>query len=117
MDYNGNDVGPYANDREKAQWGWTWLEQWMSLQPHHARQMAHIETSYMTLPTTANSATIDEMSEKTVEMDIIAHLGSSNMGLPNWDSIESSPYPTTQRQLSSNMVLATWPRLNLQRPR
>jgi hypothetical protein len=71
----------------------------MSSQPHHARQMGHNETSYMTLP---NTATTDEMSEKTVEMDIIAHLGSSNMGLPERDLIESSPYPTKQRQLSSN---------------
>ena len=104
MDHNDNDVEPYANEREKAQWGWNWLEQWMlsTLQPHHAHQMGHNETSYMTLPTTANTATTDEMSEKTVEMDITAHLGSSNMGLPNRDSIESSPYPIKQRQLSSN---------------
>ena len=64
--------------------------------------MGHNETSYMTLPTTANTATTDEMSEKTVEMDIIAHLGSNNMGLPNRDSIESSLYPTKKQQLSSN---------------
>ncbi|GMY07540.1 protein IQ-DOMAIN 21 [Fagus crenata] len=102
LDHNGNDVGPYANEREKAQWGWNWLERWMSSQPHHARQMGHNETSYMTLPNTANTATTDEMSEKTVEMDIIAHSGSSNMGLPNRDSIESSPYPTKQRQMGSN---------------
>ena len=45
--------------------------------------MGQNETSYMTLPNTANTTTTDEMSEKTVEMDIIAHLGSSNMGLPD----------------------------------
>ena len=94
LDHNDNDVGPYANEREKADWGWNWLERWMLSQPHLARQMGHNETSYMTLSTTANTATTDEMSEKTVEMDITAHSGSSNMGLPNRDSIESSPYPT-----------------------
>ena len=75
----------------------------MSSQPHQARQMGHKENSYITLPTTTNTNT-DEMSEKTVEMDIIAHSGLSDidMGLVNRDSIESSPYPTKQRQMGSN---------------
>ncbi|KAM4068713.1 hypothetical protein ACB094_12G034000 [Castanea mollissima] len=105
-DLNNNEIGPHVDEREKAQWGWNWLERWMSSQPHHARQMGHKENSYMTLPTTTatTNTNTDEMSEKTVEMDINGHSGLSNinMGLVNRDSIESSPYPTKQRQMGSN---------------
>lgn len=101
-DLNDNDVGPYVNEHEKAQWGWNWLERWMSSQPFHARNTGHQETPYMALPTTTATTTTttvtDDVSEKTVEMDIHAH------SMLNRDSPESGPYLTKQRQVSSNNV-------------
>ncbi|XP_041015666.1 protein IQ-DOMAIN 1-like [Juglans microcarpa x Juglans regia] len=75
-DLNNKDVGPCSNEHEKAQWGWNWLERWMSSQPHGTLDTGHYEASYMELPTTtttaATSTVPDDMSEKTVEMDIFA---------------------------------------------
>ncbi|XP_022738758.1 protein IQ-DOMAIN 1-like isoform X2 [Durio zibethinus] len=90
---NGNDVGLYLNEREKAQWGWNWLERWMSSQPYHARQLGIQEGSYMTLPTTtATTTTTDDLSEKTVEMDVVTPM-------------DSGPYSTQQQpQLDFNNV-------------
>lgn len=71
----------------------------MSSQPYQAGHPGHQEASYMTLPTTTTTTTTtDEMSEKTVEMDTVAHSGL------NRDSIDSGPYPTKQRQPSLNNV-------------
>ncbi|KAE8077697.1 hypothetical protein FH972_016234 [Carpinus fangiana] len=98
-DLANNNLGSHANEREKAQWGWNWLERWMSSQPYQAGHTGHQEASYMTLPTTTTTTTTtDEMSEKTVEMDTVAHTGL------NRDSINSSPYPTKQRQPGLNNV-------------
>lgn len=50
--------------KEKSEWGWNWLERWMASQPHHFQQQPSVHepsSSYMT----------DDMSEKTVEMDVI----------------------------------------------
>ncbi|XWS50346.1 hypothetical protein CRYUN_Cryun12cG0080200 [Craigia yunnanensis] len=90
---NGKDVGLYLNEHEKAQWGWNWLEHWMSSQPYHARQLGLQEGSYMTLPTTTKTnSTTDNMSEKTVEMDVVTPM-------------DSSPYSTQQQpQSGSNNV-------------
>ncbi|KAG6650473.1 hypothetical protein I3843_06G041200 [Carya illinoinensis] len=75
-DLNNKDVGPYSNEHEKAQWGWNWLERWMSSQPHGTLHTGHHEASYMELPitTTTTNTVTDDMSEKTVEMDIFADL-------------------------------------------
>ncbi|PPR84550.1 hypothetical protein GOBAR_AA36159 [Gossypium barbadense] len=63
----------------QAQWGWNWLEHWMSSQPYHARQLGHQEGSYMTLPTTTATTTVtDNMSEKTVEMDVVTAMDSGS---------------------------------------
>ncbi|XP_052481399.1 protein IQ-DOMAIN 21 isoform X1 [Gossypium raimondii] len=76
---NGKDVGVHLNDREKAQWGWNWLEHWMSSQPYDARQLGHQEGSYMTLLTTTATTTVtDNMSEKTVEMDVVTAMDSGS---------------------------------------
>ncbi|XP_048326507.1 protein IQ-DOMAIN 21 isoform X2 [Ziziphus jujuba] len=102
---DGNDFGPTTDQREKAQWGWNWLEHWMSSQPYNARHSSPRDGTYVTLP--ATTTTSDDMSEKTVEMDIVAGSGSSNinMGLLNEDSMDSDPYSTRQhRQTSSNNV-------------
>ncbi|PKI64169.1 protein IQ-DOMAIN 1 isoform X2 [Punica granatum] len=63
----------YGNEQEKAQWGWNWLERWMSSQPHHVRQSASRGISYVAIPTTVTATTTattaDDVSEKTVEID------------------------------------------------
>ncbi|CAI8605726.1 unnamed protein product [Vicia faba] len=84
--YNPNDKN------EKAQWGWNWLERWMSSQPYNARHLGQRETSYMTLPSTT-STTTDNMSEKTVEMDMVAtpSRNNFNMGLMGQDFHDASP--------------------------
>ncbi|XP_061364432.1 protein IQ-DOMAIN 21-like isoform X2 [Gastrolobium bilobum] len=101
---NGDDMGiNYPDEREKAQWGWNWLEHWMSSQPHHVKQLGPRETSYMTLASTTSTPT-DNMSEKTVEMDMVATPGPSNlnMGLMNQDFLESSPTSSRHHQRPSS---------------
>ncbi|XP_028790968.1 protein IQ-DOMAIN 1 [Neltuma alba] len=107
-DPNDDDVGTiqYNNEREKAPWGWNWLERWMSSQPYNVRNVGQREASYMALATTTTTTT-DDMSEKTVEMDMVAPLGSSNisaMGLMNQEFLDSSPMSNRKhhRQFSLN---------------
>ncbi|KAK8599304.1 hypothetical protein V6N13_077232 [Hibiscus sabdariffa] len=93
---NGKDVGHYLiNDREKAQWGWNWLEHWMSSQPYHARQLGLQEGSYMTLPTTTATTTVtDNMSEKTVEMDVVTAMDSGSYSTQQQQQSGSSNVPS-----------------------
>lgn len=93
-----------GKDREKAQWGWNWLERWMASQQYHARRLGLHEGSYAMLGT-------EDVSEKTVEMDIATPPGSDNlnMGRLSRDTDESIPYPyphpnRKQRQASSENV-------------
>ncbi|KAF7131559.1 hypothetical protein RHSIM_Rhsim09G0205900 [Rhododendron simsii] len=79
-----NEVGFYPDEREKARWGWNWLEHWMASQPYPARNLGPMEASYTTLTTT------DDTSEKTVEMDS----ENINAGRTSGDPIESASYPT-----------------------
>lgn len=84
------------NELEKPPWGWNWLDRWMTSQPYNVRNVGPRETSYMTLATTTTTTT-DDMSEKTVEMDMVAPLGPGNvssMGLMNQEFLESSPSPS-----------------------
>lgn len=66
------DAAPYDPDREK--WGWNWLERWMSSQPYqyHSQNSGIHDSSYVAL-----TATSDDMSEKTVEMDVVTPTNSS----------------------------------------
>ncbi|XP_039056709.1 protein IQ-DOMAIN 1-like isoform X1 [Hibiscus syriacus] len=92
---NGKDVGQYLNDREKAQWGWNWLEHWMSSQPYHARQLGLQEGSYTTLPTnTATTTVTDNMSEKTVEMDVVTAMDSGSYSTQQQVQSGSSNVPS-----------------------
>ncbi|KAL5803475.1 hypothetical protein ACOSQ3_031933 [Xanthoceras sorbifolium] len=98
-DLNGKEVELYANGPEKAQWGWNWLERWMSSQPYQAGQLGPNEASYMTLAATTTTTTTDDLlSEKTVEMEVVTPLGSNttNTGLFNRDSFD----PIRQHQQS-----------------
>ncbi|GMI76458.1 IQ-domain 21 [Hibiscus trionum] len=82
--HNGKDIGVYLNEREKAQWGRNWLERWMSSQPCHAHQLGLHEGSYIALPvTTKTTGTTDNMSEKTVEMDV-APVDSDSYTVPSY---------------------------------
>ncbi|KAI9097555.1 hypothetical protein K1719_025326 [Acacia pycnantha] len=107
-DSNDDDVGAtkYHDEREKTPWGWNWLDRWMSSQPYNVRSVGPRETSYMTLATTTTTTT-DDMSEKTVEMDMVAPLVPSNvsaMGLMNQEFLDSSPMSNRKhhRQFSLN---------------
>ncbi|RVW88996.1 Protein IQ-domain 1 [Vitis vinifera] len=100
-----NDGGLNENEREKSQWGWNWLERWMASQPYHFRQSSPHDPSYMTLPTT------DNMSEKTVEMDVISPPGLDDIYTGQHghhvvgDSFRTPTDPTRQlKQPSSDNV-------------
>ncbi|KAJ8751925.1 hypothetical protein K2173_000671 [Erythroxylum novogranatense] len=85
----GSDLGFYLTEREKSHWGWNWLDRWMSTQPRH---VGPNESPYMTLTT-------DDMSEKTVEMDLATPPGATNldMGL-----LDPSLHPPPQQRQSSS---------------
>ncbi|GLU21270.1 hypothetical protein SLE2022_374160 [Rubroshorea leprosula] len=72
---DGKDIAFYGNEREAAQWGWNWLERWMSSQSYHSRQLGLPYPSYVTLTNT--TTTTEDMSEKTVEMDVVTPIDSS----------------------------------------
>lgn len=92
---NGHGTELYEHRRNKPPWGWNMLEHWMAAQPCYPRHKLERGT------------TIDDMSEKTVEMDCVTQLGleNINMGQSMGDSVESSPYTARQpRRLSSGDV-------------
>ncbi|KAF5732428.1 calmodulin-binding family protein [Tripterygium wilfordii] len=102
------DVGPYLDEPDKVQWGWNWLERWMSSQPYNARPLGPHEGSYMTLATTNTTTTpTDAVSEKTVEMEAFTPQGSSlsnfNMGLLNMDPMEMGLNQTRRQSAPSNL--------------
>ncbi|TKY55977.1 IQ-DOMAIN 1 [Spatholobus suberectus] len=100
-DSNGNDDEGTTYEREKAQWGWNWLERWMSSQPYNVRNMGPRETSYMTLASTT-STTTDNMSEKTVEMDMVTTPGPTNVrniSTMNQDFVDLSPVSNRPHQI------------------
>lgn len=95
-----DDIGT----KERGQWGWNWLERWMSPQPYNLRNMGLRETSYMA-PVSTTSTTTDNMSERTVEMDMIATPGPTNVrsiSPINSDFIDSSPLSNRQIPPSPN---------------
>ena len=96
IDPNGDDIGSYSTERERAQLDWNWLERWMSSQSPNLRPR---ETLYRTLAT-ATSTTDDMSEEKTVEMDMGATLDSThaNMGFINGESFDTSPISNRYHQ-------------------
>ncbi|XP_073292910.1 protein IQ-DOMAIN 21-like [Primulina huaijiensis] len=92
---NGDRTELYEHRMNKPPWGWNMLEQWMAAQPYYPRHKLERGTI------------IDDMSEKTVEMDYVTQVGLENMNMGQFrgDSIESSPYRGRQpRRLSSDDV-------------
>ncbi|XP_028806630.1 protein IQ-DOMAIN 1 [Neltuma alba] len=98
----GEEIETYSSELEQAKRGWNWLERWMSSQQNQARHLGPPETSYyMTHATTTTATTADDMSEKTVEMDI----GSTTIRgqgllldsspIPNRRSNDIQPQPNT----------------------
>ncbi|KAJ6359415.1 hypothetical protein OIU76_001031 [Salix suchowensis] len=86
--HNGKEIGNFVNEHEKTQWGWNWLERWMAAQPYNGRQSGPNEGSYVTVNTATTTTTTEDMSEKTVEMDMV---------IPDTD-----PYPNRRHWQSSS---------------
>ncbi|CAN4085709.1 unnamed protein product [Withania somnifera] len=90
IDPHGEDGDFFGNEREKSQWGWSWLEGWMASQPcQYSRHIVPRDSSYVTPSTTSG------MSEKTVEMDLTTcPLDSKtiNSARHTFDQAETSPY-------------------------
>ncbi|XP_055830456.1 protein IQ-DOMAIN 21-like [Solanum dulcamara] len=81
-----DDEECFGNEHENPQRGWIWLERWMASQPKH---VVPRESSYVSLSPT------DDISEKTVELDVINHpLGSEDVNLAHQivSPAERSPY-------------------------
>lgn len=102
-DPNRDDAEYYANEHEQPQWGWNWLEHWMASQPYHNRNLGPHDSSYMAL--------IDNLSEKTVEMDLVRPVGSENVThnrLSMEDTVESVQYPTRSHRQSGSDGLPSY---------
>lgn len=102
---NGKDIVElYGQESERGQWGWNWLERWMSAQPRQARNVGPNEASYRALPTTTTTTTTtdDMLSEKTVELDVVTPPSSSNtkMGRFNRELSDSGSYMSCQQKPS-----------------
>ncbi|KAH8492182.1 hypothetical protein H0E87_021676 [Populus deltoides] len=96
---NGKETGHFVNEHEKVQWGWNWLERWMSAQSYNVRQSGPNEGSYVTVNTTTTTTTTEDMSEKTVEMDTATPTGTSN---PNMGMLGTNPYSNRPQWQSSS---------------
>ncbi|KAK4366029.1 hypothetical protein RND71_013909 [Anisodus tanguticus] len=97
----GGDEEFFGNEHENPERGWNWLERWMSSQ--HSQYSRHIvprESSYVTLSTT------DDMSEKTVELDLVTPLCSEDVNLAhhNVSPAKRSPYSSWQNRFPSYMA-------------
>lgn len=87
------EMGTYTSELEQAKQGWNWLERWMSSQKHQAMPLGPPETSYRMTQAVTTTTTADDMSEKTVEMDIVAPPNSSNTIMGQGLLLDSSPIP------------------------
>ncbi|KAJ6748765.1 IQ-DOMAIN 21 [Salix purpurea] len=87
--HNGKDIGNFVNEHEKTQWGWNWLERWMAAQPYNGRQSGPNEGSYVTVNTATTTTTTEDMSEKTVEMDMVIPDTDPYSNRRHWQSSSS----------------------------
>ncbi|CAN0922578.1 Protein IQ-DOMAIN 21 [Linum grandiflorum] len=99
---NGMDMGLYPDEQAKAQWGWNWLEHWVS---HNGRRFGPTDRSYVTLTATTTTTT-DEMSEKTVELDVVTPTkfssnGTENVSIGVMDTGRSGVYSARPRRQPS----------------
>lgn len=59
----------YANAMDKPPWGWNWLEKWMASQQPFP--VTNIKTAPPKDTTYVTAASTDDVSERTVEMDMV----------------------------------------------
>ncbi|KAF9616408.1 hypothetical protein IFM89_029662 [Coptis chinensis] len=93
--------GFYTKEIDKPQLGWNWLERWMSSQPWQGRHLGTMEGSYVAL------RNADNISEKTVEMDMITPSGADTVNMTRFgrNTVDSVPITTRQqRQMGSENV-------------
>ncbi|CAN4089554.1 unnamed protein product [Withania somnifera] len=87
IDPHCEDTDYFGNERDKSQWGWSWLERWMASQPYqYSRDIVPRDSSYVTPSTTS------DMSEKTVEMDLALDSETINSARHTFDQAETSLY-------------------------
>ncbi|KAD3337763.1 hypothetical protein R6Q59_027429 [Mikania micrantha] len=88
----------YPNDHGKQQWGWNWLESWMASQPYHTRPVGPHDGSYLT------HMTNDDVSVKTVEMDLVTPLSSDYItaGRLSEETLDSAQHSQSKRQSGSD---------------
>uniref|UniRef100_A0A7N0UBY8 DUF4005 domain-containing protein n=1 Tax=Kalanchoe fedtschenkoi TaxID=63787 RepID=A0A7N0UBY8_KALFE len=103
--YQQRDVEDQMNmdEEDKAQWGWNWLERWMASQPYQGHhQSLPAGGSHLAL-----TATTDDMSDKTVEMEMLIPTGSKTVHMTptyNIDPFESDPTVyVTKRSSNANV--------------
>ena len=95
-----------AKEHANAKWGWNWMEHLKSTQPNHVSHLGPHEASCKALATTA---TTDDMSVKTVEMDMVGYSGSRrmNMGLMGQEFIDSSPISNRRQPILPSYMAST----------
>ncbi|CAN8254846.1 unnamed protein product [Cochlearia groenlandica] len=90
MQHTSNDKEMGLNGLDRTQWAWNWLDHSLSSQPHHSHQTTldpglgpYTPPPYPPFPT-AGTTTPDDVSEKTVEMDVTTPTREYNMDLRSY---------------------------------
>ena len=114
--YDDETIGFSVNGLDRTQWGWNWLDHWMSSQPYTGRQTGpgsspgpgpYNPPPYPPFPTaaatTAGTTTPDDVSEKTVEMDVTTptSLKDRIIGLTDREYIDFGSYRPAHKQRKS----------------
>uniref|UniRef100_A0A7N0U6S0 DUF4005 domain-containing protein n=1 Tax=Kalanchoe fedtschenkoi TaxID=63787 RepID=A0A7N0U6S0_KALFE len=87
----------YMDEEGEAPWGWNWLERWMASQTYQGRRSVPVEGSH--------AATTDyDMSDKTVEMEMLTPTGSKTVHMSKLDPFESDPTLYVTKRSSSVSV-------------
>ncbi|CAH8358791.1 unnamed protein product [Eruca vesicaria subsp. sativa] len=114
--YNDEAIGFSVNGPDRTEWGWNWLDHWMSSQPYTGRQTGpgsspgpglYNPPPYPPFPTaaatSAGTTTPDDVSEKTVEMDVATptSLKDRIIGLTDREYIDFGSYRQVHKQRKS----------------
>uniref|UniRef100_A0A1J3G8W7 Protein IQ-DOMAIN 1 n=1 Tax=Noccaea caerulescens TaxID=107243 RepID=A0A1J3G8W7_NOCCA len=109
-------IGLSVNGPDRTQWAWNWLDHWMSSQPYTGRQTGpgsgpgpYNPPPYPPFPTaaatTVGTITPDDVSEKTVEMDVTTptttSLKDKIIGMIDRDYIDVGLYRQAHKQRKS----------------
>ncbi|KAG7627854.1 putative IQ motif, EF-hand binding, P-loop containing nucleoside triphosphate hydrolase [Arabidopsis thaliana] len=103
-------IGLSSNGPDRNQWAWNWLDHWMSSQPYTGRQTGpgpgpgqYNPPPYPPFPTAAATTTSDDVSEKTVEMDVTTptSLKGNIIGLIDREYIDLGSYRQGHKQRKS----------------